>query len=179
MSVRAVVVAHRDRLAADGIAAGLDARPEIAVVAATVSASEAVAASEHVDAVAIDELLPGALQAADLIRRRGVRVVVIGEPNADEHADLRVPSSAGLDRLATALVPQLASRRPLPLTVRQERILSLVAAGMTARQVARQLGISPKTVEQHKTRIFVKLGVPNQAAAVGAVLAAGRTRMPA
>jgi DNA-binding CsgD family transcriptional regulator len=35
--------------------------------------------------------------------------------------------------------------------------------------VARHLGISPKTVEVHKTRIFAKLGVPNQAAAVYAL----------
>ncbi len=40
---------------------------------------------------------------------------------------------------------------------------------MAAKQVARYLHISPKTVEQHKTRIFSKLGVPNQAAAVSIV----------
>jgi DNA-binding CsgD family transcriptional regulator len=44
------------------------------------------------------------------------------------------------------------------------------------KQVARHLGISPKTVEQHKTRIFAKLGVPNQAAAVRMVVAAGLDR---
>ena len=55
------------------------------------------------------------------------------------------------------------------LTPRQRQILSLVGRGMTARQIARQLGISPKTVEQHKAKIFAKLGVPNQAAAVGRI----------
>jgi DNA-binding NarL/FixJ family response regulator len=46
-------------------------------------------------------------------------------------------------------------------------VLVLVAKGLAAKQVARQLGISHKTVERHKTRIFSKLGVPNAVAAVG------------
>ena len=33
------------------------------------------------------------------------------------------------------------------------------------------MGISIKTVENHKTRIFAKLGVPNQTAAVSMALA--------
>ena len=44
---------------------------------------------------------------------------------------------------------------------------------MAGKQIARVLGISPKTVEQHKTRAFKRLGVPNQAAAV-AMLTEGR-----
>jgi len=50
-----------------------------------------------------------------------------------------------------------------------------VARGFAGKQVASHLGISPKTVERHKTRIFAKLKVPNQAAAVSVVLAAGRS----
>jgi DNA-binding CsgD family transcriptional regulator len=44
-------------------------------------------------------------------------------------------------------------------------ILSLIARGLSGKQVARHLGISRKTIEHHKTRIFAKLGVPNQTAA--------------
>jgi DNA-binding NarL/FixJ family response regulator len=47
-----------------------------------------------------------------------------------------------------------------------------VSRGLAGKQVARHLGISPKTVERHKTRIFAKLGVANQAAAVRAAFAA-------
>jgi DNA-binding CsgD family transcriptional regulator len=56
------------------------------------------------------------------------------------------------------------------LTRREKEILDLVARGLAAKQVATQLGISPKTVEQHKTRIFAKLGVRNQTAAVSVLL---------
>lgn len=56
------------------------------------------------------------------------------------------------------------------LTSREREVLMLVAQGMTARETAGVLGISPRTVEQHKGRILAKLGVPNQAAAVAAAL---------
>jgi DNA-binding CsgD family transcriptional regulator len=46
---------------------------------------------------------------------------------------------------------------------------------MAAKQIARALGISPKTVEQHKTRAFKRLDVTNQAAAI-AMLTAGEER---
>ena len=48
-----------------------------------------------------------------------------------------------------------------------------MAEGFAAKQVARHLGISPKTVERHKTRIYAKLGAPNQAAAVHLAFAGG------
>ena len=48
-----------------------------------------------------------------------------------------------------------------------------MAEGFAAKQVARHLGISPKTVERHKTRIYAKLGAPNQAAAVHLAFADG------
>ena len=46
---------------------------------------------------------------------------------------------------------------------------------MAGKQIARVLGISAKTVEQHKTRAFKRLDVPNQAAAV-AMLTDGEER---
>jgi DNA-binding CsgD family transcriptional regulator len=49
--------------------------------------------------------------------------------------------------------------------------MRLVSRGLVGKQIARQLGISPKTVERHKTRIFAKLGVANQAAAVNVAFA--------
>jgi DNA-binding NarL/FixJ family response regulator len=59
------------------------------------------------------------------------------------------------------------------LTRREGEILALVARGLAAKQVARHLGISAKTVEQHKSNIFSKLGVANQTAAVSLVLGNG------
>lgn len=45
------------------------------------------------------------------------------------------------------------------LTERQRQVLQLVAAGKTAKEISQQLGISPKTVEFHKSGIMSALGV--------------------
>jgi two-component system nitrate/nitrite response regulator NarL len=56
------------------------------------------------------------------------------------------------------------------LTTRELEVLGAMADGMSTKAVARLLGIRPKTVENHKTRIFDKLGVRTQAQAVAVAL---------
>ncbi len=45
------------------------------------------------------------------------------------------------------------------LTPRESAVVRLVARGMTNKAIARQLGISPRTVEGHLNHVFEKLGV--------------------
>jgi len=45
------------------------------------------------------------------------------------------------------------------LTARQTEILRLVASGRTTKEIARELGISPKTVEFHRAGLMQRLGV--------------------
>ena len=52
-------------------------------------------------------------------------------------------------------------------------MLGEIGAGSTTRGVAETMGISPKTVENHKQRIFSKLGVQNQAHAVAVAMRQG------
>jgi DNA-binding NarL/FixJ family response regulator len=59
------------------------------------------------------------------------------------------------------------------LSTRELQILRLLADGRSTKAAAAQLSISPKTVENHKTRIFAKLGVRNQAQAVAIALSKG------
>lgn len=47
----------------------------------------------------------------------------------------------------------------LLLTARQTEILRLVASGRTTKEIARDLGISPKTVEFHRARLMERIGV--------------------
>ncbi len=51
------------------------------------------------------------------------------------------------------------------LSPRELQVLRRVAGGMTNRAIADDLFISIKTVERHLSNVFVKLGVPNRAAA--------------
>lgn len=53
------------------------------------------------------------------------------------------------------------------LTVREEEVLSLVADGLTDRQIAARLGVSRRTAEAHVGHILHKLGARNRAQAVG------------
>ena len=45
------------------------------------------------------------------------------------------------------------------LTDREREVLALVGAGVPNKQIARRLGISPKTVKSHLTHIFRRIGV--------------------
>lgn len=58
------------------------------------------------------------------------------------------------------------------LTTREREVLAHAARGLHAKEIAAALGISPRTVEVHKTRIMEKLGVRNVAELVRFALAA-------
>ncbi len=52
------------------------------------------------------------------------------------------------------------------LTAREHQVLMLLAAGHPNKEVARMLGLSPRTVEIHRARMMARLGVQSFAAAV-------------
>lgn len=58
-------------------------------------------------------------------------------------------------------------RRHLPtLTAREEEVLTLMADGRTNSEIARRLVLSDKTVRNHITNLFAKLGVTDRRGAV-------------
>jgi DNA-binding NarL/FixJ family response regulator len=65
---------------------------------------------------------------------------------------------------------------PKVLTPRELHVLRLVGAGYTSREISGRLAISHKTVENHKQRLFAKLGVQNQAHAVSVAMRTGLLR---
>jgi FixJ family two-component response regulator len=66
-----------------------------------------------------------------------------------------------------------ASSRIERLTGREREVLALIAAGYQNREIATQLGISPRTVEVHKARIMEKLECDSLAELIRMTLAAG------
>jgi RNA polymerase sigma factor (sigma-70 family) len=69
---------------------------------------------------------------------------------------------------------QTADRERLAaLTEREREVLQLVARGLHAKEIARELDISPRTVEVHKARIMDKLGARNVAELVRLAVATG------
>ncbi len=73
-----------------------------------------------------------------------------------------------VERLLTAFIPAVApspsagAALPEPLTDREQEILGLIAAGLTNREIAGQLVISPETVKKHASSIYGKLHVSNR-----------------
>ena len=58
---------------------------------------------------------------------------------------------------------QAAPTRSAALTPRQREILQLLAEGKSAKEIASALGLSARTVEDHKYRLMETLGIENSA----------------
>ncbi|HEX2319036.1 MAG TPA: HD domain-containing phosphohydrolase [Streptosporangiaceae bacterium] len=92
---------------------------------------------------------------------------------ADAAADeLRGEAAAGRlapDAVNAVLVaagqPREPVLRPAGLSERECAVLGLVARGLATKQVARQLGISPKTCDHHIQSVYSKVGVSARAGA--------------
>ena len=67
--------------------------------------------------------------------------------------------------LVAAGQPGRRVTRPAGLSERECQVLGLVARGLATKQVARRLGISPKTCDHHIQRVYGKLGVSTRAGA--------------
>jgi len=76
-------------------------------------------------------------------------------------------------RLALAQERGTDAAKLAALTPRERQVLEQAALGLHAKEIAAALGISPRTVEVHKTRIMEKLGVRNIAELVRFAVAAG------
>jgi len=62
-----------------------------------------------------------------------------------------------------------------PLTRREREVLEQFTAGASNKEAGRQLGISPRTIEDHRANIMKKLGARNAADLVRIVMTAARS----
>jgi signal transduction histidine kinase/DNA-binding CsgD family transcriptional regulator len=62
---------------------------------------------------------------------------------------------------------------PIPLTAREVEVLRLLARGLSNKQIARTLSITPRTVNFHLDNIYSKLGVSSRTEAVIAAMRQG------
>jgi DNA-binding NarL/FixJ family response regulator len=80
--------------------------------------------------------------------------------------DFSVPEGHA-ERLATTLARHDGNGDPLAqLTDRETDVLRLLGQGLTTREIATTLGISPKTVETHRVALKAKLGIDHVGALV-------------
>lgn len=197
-----VVVQGRQRFFREALVLVLGDEPDVSVVgvAEDAAALTRLCSEQRPDAVVLELDAEGwdACRLAVALRKRQRALSVIGLcEDGDRQAAQRAyragircvlarsaPVSALLHalRVGTARTPvvhlrpeaQQADEPPgLRLTDRQLEVLRLIGAGSTTREISAQLGISAKTVEHHKQRMFERLGVHNQAHAVAVAMRGG------
>jgi DNA-binding CsgD family transcriptional regulator len=169
MTPRTVVIAHPERMMAEAVARAVDRAPYLVALGTATTAADAEVRGKAADTVALHAGIDGYAGLARRLRRTGTRVILMGADAGEDDGGVSVPMGASMDVLLEALVPGSAARPSLvamELSKREREVLKLASRGMPGKQIARTLGISIKTVEQHKSRAFRKLGVPNQAAAI-------------
>ncbi|MET3792850.1 AroM family protein [Aquamicrobium terrae] len=75
--------------------------------------------------------------------------------------------------LPSPSIPAEFAERLSNLTARERQVLSLAAEGLSNKAIARQLGISPKTVEIHRSNMMRKMEVSSSGALIRMVVEAG------
>ena len=99
--------------------------------------------------------------------RAGARGAVLKNADNSELAKaIRIVAQGG-DYISPDIRQQLAADPPVPdLTPRQSEILESMVRGLTDRDIAEQLGLSPESVSEHVGAIRQKIGAANRTEAV-------------
>ncbi len=82
------------------------------------------------------------------------------------HMTLAAPLQARLLAVATPLQAPIRDELPDGLTAREAKVLGLIGAGFTNREIAERLFVSEATVKTHINHIFAKIGARDRAAAI-------------
>jgi len=128
---------------------------------------------------AIDEKRPTLVQIVNYRRDgklflNGVTVIPLFDEDGNlrwflgSQVDLGPPGNGGLTERKARAARMISS-----LTNRQREILALIAHGRTSKHIARDLQISPRTIEVHRAHILFSLGVRSSAEAIRLAIEAG------
>ncbi len=200
MSV-SVAIQERSRLLREGLELILDSEPEVELLGSVVGGEALFALCERTTPsvvlleVDVREWDPCRLayrlqkgwptlsfvglyrrdgEAVARARRCGFRRLVSLQADTRELVGELTASAA----TAPPMIRPLATTTPAArqLTAREIQVLQFIGAGCTSRQIGDHMRVSHKTVENHKQRIFGKLGVQNQAHAVSVAFRKGYIR---
>ncbi len=137
------------------------------------------------DAVVLDVRMPqtDGITATRLLREKGylglvVLLTTFNEPvlvqqaayaGANAYWSKELPPEAlaeRLRRLSQGQEPRLRAPELPRLTMREQEVLQQMAQGLSSKEIARNLGLSPETVKDHLVRLYEKLGVRNRVEAL-------------
>lgn len=100
---------------------------------------------------------------------RGARGAVMRKPDGPRLVAALIAVASGLTVLDFSLAPSFSTSEEstsLQLTMREQQVLELLAAGCSNRRIARRLSISEHTAKFHVNGILVKLGAGTRTEAV-------------
>ena len=190
-----VLIADDHTIVRAGLTALLGPEKDIEVVGEAKNGAEAVsnAVALHPDIVIMDLMMPkmdGVEATKELLRKApsaktillttygtsdgiahalkvGARGAVLKNADNSELAKaIRIVAQGG-DYISPDIRQQLAADPPVPdLTPRQSEILESMVRGLTDRDIAQQLRLSPESVSEHVGAIRQKIGAANRTEAV-------------
>ena len=136
-----------------GFAQLLGLEPDLQVVAEFGSGREALAGimlSVHDSPALVEQAL-----------NAGARGFLSKRCSPDELISAVHTVATGGCYLTPDIAIKLASGRQDPLTKRERQVAEKLAQGMAVKEIAAELGLSPKTVHVHRANLMEKLGVSN------------------
>lgn len=159
-AIAGLVLCHHERVDGSGYHRGVRG-PDLSPAARVLAAAEAfqTAREERPHRPALS-----AAAAASKLRRD------VREGGLDADATEAVLAAAGQASRAGR------ASRLAGVTTREIEVLQLIAAGLTAKEAGRKLGISPKTADNHIQSLYSKIGVTTRAGAALYALEHGLVR---
>jgi NarL family two-component system response regulator LiaR len=186
-----VLIADDPAVVRQGLRTFLDLQEDIEVVGEAADGADALEAAERLapDVVLVDLVMPGVdgIEAIRRLRERAptARAIVLSSFVDDDKLFPAVRAGAAgyllkdvqpqelVEAIRTVhgggalLHPQVAARllsemTEDPLTPREREVLVLIGRGMPNKLIARELGLSEKTVKAHVSSILGKLGVTDR-----------------
>ncbi|GAA1861775.1 hypothetical protein GCM10009836_47490 [Pseudonocardia ailaonensis] len=157
----------------EAVALARTVMPDVVLVdlgGGTAAAAAVGALAAELPALPVVTIADGPDQVLDVVRAGATGYVLRTDPALPEI--VRAAAAGGTafgDGLAAHVLDAtaLADDSELPrLTGRETEVLKLVVEGLTARQIATRLTLSPRTVENHIQNILRKFSVPGRAALV-------------
>jgi RNA polymerase sigma factor (sigma-70 family) len=150
-------------------------RPDVAVVALELPRVDGIALLAEAAARELATRIVVLAQADDerAVRRaldQGAHAVVLRDVAVDELTDAIEAAACGRFYVSGALTHHLVQRRRRDsfsdalsrLTPSERRVLSMLTEHLTSPQIAERLGISPRTVQNHRANICDKLELRGQ-----------------
>jgi DNA-binding NarL/FixJ family response regulator len=110
----------------------------------------------------------------DALVRNGIHGVSLKDASETEVVDMVRKVLAGATVIgASAARLRIAPAHTIPLTDRELAVLQAIARGHTNASAAESLGISPKTIDSHRTSLMRKFSVSSTASLLVAAVRAG------